>query len=385
MQTVGVVLGKSRQKDSADDVAEWKGLLTPQELRQRRAHKKQGREPDRLPSDLILLRYMQRTAQQQSLPLTIKGIDSHKIKKLPPPEILKIFDRCDILLLLTTTFLYESRTKQAYMDFYTLLNNTRACVYPKSGYLRFLFDKSRYLKRLASHSVPIIPTRFWDCPNPEKEISANWVTFRSWLKTLAQDWQSPRLVLKGSHSAGKALLFEWDTNRSHTWPQLREWLSFICLELQMPSVLVQPYLDAFSQGNEIRTYWINEEFTYALAMGPPPKMLPRELTSPEGRIHPHLHTLLPLGKEILSLLPPDGSQPKLLVRLDFVLQESQPPRNSNQSIRKSPPFSHSCLLNEIEMLEACLFPDWTRYDIIEKLGDELLRLCQRSSRKRARK
>jgi hypothetical protein len=127
----------------------------------------------------------------------------------------------------------------------------------------------------------------------------------------------------------------------------------------MPTLLVQPFLDAFSQGNEIRTYWINEEFAYALAMGPPPKLQPRELKTSDGRIHPDIQRLLPLGKKILSLLPPDGAQPKLLVRMDFV------------SRLHSPNF----LLNEIEMLEACLFPDWTRYDIILKLGNELLKFC----------
>ncbi len=369
MVNVGILLGKSQHKDSADDVAEWKGLLTDEELHHRQSLKRRGKEALRLPSDQILLRYMQQAALKDPRALQIEAIDSHRIKHLPSKKILKIFDRFDILLLLTTTFLYESRRRQAYEDFYMLLEKTRAAVYPHPSYLRYLFDKSRYLKHLSSRGIPLIPTRFLSWPISGKENLGPWDSVRSWLQNLAQEWDSSHLVLKGSHSAGKALLFEWDsTQEAGHWQMLQEWLTFVCLDLNMPSILVQPYLDAFSKNDEIRTYWLNEEFAYALAMGPPPKMQPRELTTSDGRIHSYIQSLLPLGKEVLSLLPPDGSQPKTLVRLDFVRQAKKAPHESQS---ESPYF----LLNEIETLEACLFPDWTSCDIIERLGDGLMDLC----------
>ena len=272
----------------------------------------------RLPSDQIILRYMQQAAFKDAQSLHIEALNSHQIKHLTPDELLKIFDRFNIVLLLTTTFLYESRTRQAYENFYMVLEETQAVVYPHPSYLRFLFDKSRYLKHLAARGVPLIPTRFWSGKIPKARNSGHWDSIHSWLLDLTQEWDSSHLVLKGSHSAGKALYFEWDSTQTGNWQMLQKWLTFVCVDLKMPSVLVQPYLDTFSKEDEIRTYWLNEEFAYALAMGPPPKMHPQELTTSDGRIHPIIQSLLPLGKEVLSLLPPDGSQPKILVRLDFV-------------------------------------------------------------------
>ena len=44
MVNVGILLGKSQHKDSAEDVAEWKGLLTREELQLRQSLKRQGKD-----------------------------------------------------------------------------------------------------------------------------------------------------------------------------------------------------------------------------------------------------------------------------------------------------------------------------------------------------
>jgi len=382
MPSIGVLLGKSPHKDSADDVAEWKGLLTRREILQRDSYREQGREPPRLASDLILLRYLRQAARVWTRAgskegrlypdIRFEALDSHALKAQSPARILAAFDRFDIILLLTTTFMYESRTRRAYADFYAVLQKTRAWVYPSPQYLRFLFDKSRYMKRLRSAGIPIIPTEFWTGRSRRKHATADWDSARSELRSYGKTWRTSRLVLKGSHSAGKAMMMECDLDRSGAWPDLRDWLDFVFLDLDMPGVLIQPYLEAFAAGQEIRTYWIREEFAYALVTGQFPEHQPTEIKTVDGRIHPIIKALLPLGRRILSLLPDDGARPKILVRIDFVMPVH--PQTPAPHPSSAP---HPWLVNEIEMLEACLFPDWTSYDVIQELGEALLDACLR--------
>ena len=366
---LGVLVGKSQERDSADDVAEWKLLLTPEELQLRRSFQLKGTEPPRISSDQIIVRNLKYEAKKQRWPVRAEAIDSEKIKSLSSSKIIQIFNQYDFIVLLTTTPMYEARTLEAYEKFFEVIEKTKAITYPRPGYLKFLFDKAEYMKLLQSVGIPIIPSKYWHKSERENQVHNNWSEALAEIKKYAEIWNTNLLITKPSHAAGKVRNMQWDMTDPKIILGLKKWFENIYSDFQESCILIQPYLETFALGKEIRTFWLKEKFAYAVETEPPSMLKPADLSHHDWKKHPILNKLVPIGERVLETLPFDGTSPKILVRIDF----GQELLTDHETF--NPKWNTQYFVNEIEMIEACLFPDWTRYDIIKELSDAIMKVC----------
>lgn len=326
-------------------------------------------EPSRIPSDKIIVRNLKYAAKKQRKFIKVEAIDSEVIKSLPSSKIIEIFNQYDYIILLTTTQMYEARTLEAYQRFYDILEKTKAITYPKSSYLKFLFNKAEYLKVLQSAGIPIIPTKFWHKSERENWIQNDWTEAMAEIRRYAEIWNTNLLITKPSHAAGKVRNKRWDMTNPRIKSELKKWLNHIYTDFQEPCILIQPYLEKFAHSKEVRTYWLKEKFAYAIETEPPSVLRPADLSHHDWEKHPVLSRIAPIGEQVLESLPFDGTSPKILVRIDFGHGLSK----EYETYRAE--WNTSYFVNEIEMIEACLFPDWTRYDIIKELSDVVMETC----------
>jgi hypothetical protein len=252
------------------------------------------------------------------------------------------------------------------------LKSTSALVYPYPDFQHGIIEKFNYYAELERAGIPVAQF-FRETPvNALKSISA----FRR--KVQERGWKG--LILKPSYagySMGIHVFKDFGRTQDKTIKKIWEKLK----KQGFPSVTCQEFVGTFGKNFEVRTYWINNVYSYSVgtltgAVGDSGGLALDDVSTfkNEGgrlpnEIKPHL---LKLGKEVLKSIW-QYPIPNPLIRIDF---------GCCLDVEDCDDPGGQYFVNEVELLSANLLPNKTKFPIVERLANALYNFAQEMRNKK---
>lgn len=201
--------------------------------------------------------------------------------------------------------------KKEYNRVLQLMEDPSLNFYPNLKEQFFLFDKGDYLLYYEKHGIPIAPTFVVkDDRDPKKIVD----------KVKKEGWSS--FVLKPHRAYANIGIGKFDKDSPNV---TKEVSTFLTKHKQFPGFVCQEVMNGFAKFWEIKSYWINGQFKYYVAMKAADKVFSESKiygSNPEefGTVSPKvLKDIKRMGKKVLDLYPKMNpkSNPPLYLRIDF--------------------------------------------------------------------
>lgn len=240
-----------------------------------------------------------------------------------------------------------------------MLKATTAFVFPYPDYHKYIVDKPKYYADLKRANIPVVPF-FRDTPT---KVLSNVKAFRE--KIEKKGWEG--VIIKPSYagySSGIKVFKHFSRTKDSTIKTAMQKLK----KLGFPAFTVAEFVPTFGKHFEIRTYWINGKYAYAVAtlteaVGKAGGLNVSDedtFRSEGGKLPDALKTQLKVtGKEVIKALP-QYQYGHPIMRIDF-----------GCCIETSKECEASYFVNEVETMAANLLPEGTKFPVVEKVGNAL--------------
>jgi len=224
-----------------------------------------------------------------------------------------------------------------------------------------IYMKSGYMKEAARRGVPMAPTIF--APKESREPQALLQEIE------ARGWQ--QFVMKQSYGFGSAGFKKLSVKDCKEKPEILE--NYFAAYAECPEYVVQEFIEGFCRNWEVRCFWFNGEFQYAIANRAAVSQREGEKVGiiTEGEIPSEfLENAKRVGKQALECLPPlttPGGQPigMTLIRTDIGCADSE----VHDKDTKWEPNEKTFFLNEIEYGATTYFLRALTFDAVPKYAE----------------
>jgi len=219
-----------------------------------------------------------------------------------------------------------------------------------------IYMKSGYMTEAARLGVPMAPTIFAVKGSREPQALLQEMKARGW----------QRFVTKQSYGFGSAGFMKLSVQECEENPEILE--EYFKTHAECPEYVVQEFIEGFCRNWEVRCFWFNGEFKYAIANRAAVSCAEGEKVGVigESEIPPEfLENAKRIGKQALDALPqlttPDG-QPigMTLIRTDVGCADSK----VDDKDTHWDPSAKTFFLNEIEYGGTTYFPRVLKFDAI---------------------
>ena len=223
----------------------------------------------------------------------------------------KLLEKNDVNFLVSLNLLAAWEKSDAeYKRVEKLMQKSSLNFYPNLKEQFFLFDKGDYLEYYQKKGIPIAPTFVVRGDRNPKKILA---------KVRKEGWKS--FVLKPHRAYANIGIGKFDVNDIAE----KEVSKFLTKNKKFPAFVCQEVMNGFAKFWEIKSFWINGEFKYYVAMKAADKVFSESKiygSNPEefGKVSPKvLKDIKQMGKKIVDMFPKMNkhSQPPLYLRIDF--------------------------------------------------------------------
>jgi len=224
-----------------------------------------------------------------------------------------------------------------------------------------IYMKSGYMNEAARLGVPMAPTIFAHKSSREPQALLQEIQARGW----------QHFVMKQSYGFGSAGFKKLSVKDCQDKPEILE--EYFAEHSECPEYVVQEFIEGFCRNWEVRCFWFNGEFLYAIANRAAVSQLDGEKVGviPQEEIPSEfLENAKRIGKQALESLPqlttPDG-QPigMTLIRTDVGCADSKVwDKDTHWD-----PDAKTFFLNEIEYGGTTYFPRVLKFDAIPMYAD----------------
>ncbi len=247
----------------------------------------------------------------------------------------KLLEKNDVNFLVSLNLLNAWEKGEAeYNRVLKLMQKPSLNFYPNLKEQFFLFDKGDYLKYYEKKGIPIAPTFIVRDDRDPKKILAK-VRKEGWKSFVLKPHRAYANIGIGKFDRKNATLNSIASNYSKSDtvyysigsnPNAEKEVSeFLNKHKKFPAFVCQEVMDGFAKFWEIKSFWINGEFKYYVAMKAADKVFSESKiygSNPEefGKVSPKvLKDVKQMGKKVLDLFPKMNkySQPPLYLRIDF--------------------------------------------------------------------
>lgn len=307
-----------------------------------------------VPSDVAIGTYIQYTYPQASVSF-IDGTKPETINK----EMLELFDVVFVIYDPTEVFQCGGKKltcPQDSFDFAKILNKSDTFIYPHPDFHLYIIDKPKYYTDLKRANIPVAPFFGISPDNALKSIP-------KFVKRIEnKKWEG--IILKPSF-AGYSLGIKVFSNISAVKnTTIRDYFKKM-KNLGYPNITVQKFVNSFGKNFEIRTYWINEKYSYSVAtltkkVGAKGGLSIDEFDTFEsegGNISNEILTKIkPVAKSAMkSILQYPQTHPFMRIDFGCCLDTKE--------------CLESFFINEIETMAANVLDEHTTFPAVEKIGD----------------
>jgi hypothetical protein len=311
-------------------------------------------EEEMVPSDVAMAMYLSHKHPKDEFDCILGD-------KVPSTSFLNGYDVVFVVYDMTEVFNCGMRktcpreTKQLEK----MLADTKAFVFPYPDYHKYIVDKPKYYTDLARANIPVVPF-FRSTPD---DVLANVQGFRDTIEK--KGWSG--IIIKPSYagySSGIKVFKNFSRIKDSTVEKAMEKFK----KLGFPAFTVAEFVPTFGQHFEIRTYWINGKYAYAVAtltesVGKAGGLNVSDedtFKSEGGKLPDELKKKLKEeGKKVIKAIP-QYKYGHPIMRIDF-----------GCCIETSEECKASYFVNEVETLAANLLPEGTKFPVVEKLGNAL--------------
>jgi len=247
-------------------------------------------------------------ALQHALEYHYKDVEVMFINSFDEKKLRK--NDVNFLVSLNLLAAWEKSDKE-YKRVLQLMEDPSIHFYPNLKEQYFLFDKGDYLQYYEKHGIPIAPTFVVkDNRDPKNIID----------KVKKEGWSS--FVLKPHRAYANIGIGKFDKDSPNV---IKEISSFLTKNKKFPGFVCQEVMNGFAKFWEIKSFWINGEFKYYVAMKAADKVFSESKiygSNPAefGKVSPKvLQDIKKIGKKIVDLYPKMNSKsnPPLYLRIDF--------------------------------------------------------------------
>ena len=224
----------------------------------------------------------------------------------------KLLEKNDVNFLVSLNLLNAWEKGEAeYKRVLKLMQKPSLNFYPNLKEQFFLFDKGDYLKYYEKNGIPIAPTFIVRDDRDSRKILA---------KAKKGGWKA--FVLKPYRAYANIGIGKFDVDDANVEREVSEYLT---KHKKFPAFVCQEVMNGFAKFWEVKSFWINGEFKYYVAMKAADKVFSESKiygSNPEefGKVSPKvLKDVKQMGKKVLDLFPKMNkySQPPLYLRIDF--------------------------------------------------------------------
>lgn len=237
----------------------------------------------------------------------------------------------NFLVSLNLLAAWEKSDKE-YKRVLKLMQDDSLHFYPNLKEQNFLYDKGDYLEYYAKHGIPIAPTFVVKSDrNPTKIVER--VKKEGWRSFVLKPHRAYANIGIGKFDKKQVSINSVDSQVSDTMlrstisnPNVtKEVSSFLKKNKKFPGFVCQEVMNGFAKFWEIKSFWINGEFKYYVAMKAADKVFSESKiygSNPAefGKVSPKvLQDVKRMGKQIVKLFPNMNpkSKPPLYLRIDF--------------------------------------------------------------------
>ena len=371
MKKIGIIIGVNTDSLSEDSFPEWLEDI-PDKLFNL-SKEKYSKDEYGLASDIGIAYYVQKklmkSKQYQVDILTPKDISLKKFN-----EYHKIFAFYEPFYHFINQKIKDKTSSQKYKEYCSIIQKYKGTYEPHLPLVKYVLNKTKYLKDLHKVGVPVLPTIFYNLKTGDSEKLLQQITNKC-----VGDWNTQIFITKPEMVGFSVGFKKWDIHKVQKNPKpffkyLQSMKSY-----EYPRLLVQYFVKEFDQFYEIRTYWINGKYSHSIGTIIHQESLGTggwetiDFAYPENEIvdeyedwteildNSLIKDLKKMSQKIFPILPSKNNEKPLIVRFDFACCLN------NKNICRD------YFLNEIEYTPN-LFPQYSKYvEPMEAVGKEIIR------------
>ena len=271
-------------------------------------------------------------ALQAALEYTYNDVEVMFINKFDETKLKQ--NDVNFLVSLNLLAAWE-KSDQEYKRVLKLMKKPSLNFYPNLKEQFYLFDKGDYLTYFESKGIPIAPTFvIRKDRNPKKIITE--VENKGWKAFVLKphrayanigigkfDNRSPSTNSKYSKNSKSPTVLHSTINNPNIEKEVS---SFLTKNKKFPAFVCQEVIDGFAKFWEVKSFWINGEFKYYIAMKASGAVFNESKiytsdTSDFGKVSPKvLKQVKEMGQKVVNLFPKlnPKSDPPLYLRIDFM-------------------------------------------------------------------
>lgn len=296
---------------------------------------------------------------------------------------LKRFNEFDIIFGLFESYYYTHATKssESYKKYNSIIKNTTAIFCHQLDLQKFVLNKKLYTETLAKKGIPVIENISFLIKD-----NMNSKTMISKIKKQCEEWGTNNFITKPQPGGFGIGFKKWDLQKVlKNDKQFKIYLGKIekQVRLEKPLLLVQNFVSEFEKFYEVRTYWLNGQYSHSmgtiidpLSLGvsgfekvtfayPKSEYNARIFNTyddiPEKLDDALINKLKTMGLKVLKTIPQDKNGHPFLLRIDFGCCI-----DNKENCR-------DYFVNEIEYMPN-LFPEYnTHVDILKKVGEAIIK------------
>ena len=219
----------------------------------------------------------------------------------------------DINFLVSLNLLaaWEKNDKE-YKRVMKIMKDPSINIYPNFKEQMFLFNKGDYIQYYEKKGVPVAPTFI-----VRKDRNVNKI----FQKAKKMGWES--FVLKPHYAYANIGIGKFDTDVKG---DIKKAENYLKKHKKFPAFVCQEVMNGFAKFWEVKSFWINGEFKYYVAMKAADKVFSEEAiygSNPNefGKVSPSvLKELKKMGKKVVQNFPKNlnkHSNPPMYLRIDF--------------------------------------------------------------------
>jgi len=225
----------------------------------------------------------------------------------------KLMKKNDINFLVSLNLLFAwEKSDKEYKRVYKIMDDPSINIYPNLKEQMFLFNKGDYLEYYAKKGIPIAPTFIIKKDRNVRRIVD---------KVEERGWSS--FVLKPHYAYANIGIGKFDVDEPDVKGKVAKYLT---KHKRFPGFVCQQVMDGFAKFWEVKSFWLNGEFKYYVAMKAADKVFSEskiygENTDVFGKVNPSvLKDLKAMGRKVVDHFPKDlnkHSNPPMYLRIDF--------------------------------------------------------------------
>ena len=315
-----------------------------------------------LPEELFnLSNYLDEPASDVSIVYNLqKKYPNKQIDALTMKDVtVEKFREYDIVIgLYEATNVNLTDGYDAFKKYLSVIKKSKVPFYPKPEFIDFAANKYKWISHLKKHGLPVLDTIVFD--NNKGKAYTNQIL----KKIQNKGWG--RFITKPNISAYSDGFRIWEPNTTNK--QFQKYVENNIKRDIGPKILAQRYVKEFHDFYEVRTYWINNTYKYAVGTiidmdtlgGVRDERLDFNFPENEGGTLEMklIRELKKVGKKALECIPYDTS---LIVRIDFGCCIE------NKNICRE------YFINEIEYMPN-LFCNDIEFPVIDEMSKNIIRL-----------